>query len=147
MQIETQRFGSLLLNEQELFFFPQGLIGLETLRQWALLPDPSNPAVAWLQSVSRGDRALPTVSPRAFVEGYRVNVGRRAVASLHLTPGTETYVLSTVAYNHGGMTTNLRAPIVINLEKRLGVQVVTSDDQPIAHPLPVSEENTLRAAA
>ena len=57
MRIETQRFGTLRLNAEQLFLFPQGLIGMETLRQWALLPDPDNASVAWLQSASRRDRA------------------------------------------------------------------------------------------
>ncbi len=68
MRIDTQRFGTLQINPDELFLFPQGLIGMESLRQWALLPDFDNPAVAWLQSASRGDRAIPLISPRAFFE-------------------------------------------------------------------------------
>ncbi len=58
MRIDTQRFGTLHLNEDQLFLFPQGLIGMETLRHWALLPDFENPSVAWLQSATRGDRAI-----------------------------------------------------------------------------------------
>ena len=54
MRIDTQRFGTLELNPDQLFLFPQGLIGMESLRQWALLPDVDNPTVAWLQSASRG---------------------------------------------------------------------------------------------
>ena len=52
MRIDTQRFGTLQINPDELFLFPQGLIGMESLRQWALLPDLDNPSVAWLQSAT-----------------------------------------------------------------------------------------------
>ena len=68
MRIDTQRFGTLRLETDQLFLFPQGLIGMETLRHWALLPDMENPAVAWLQSASRGDRAVALISPRAFFD-------------------------------------------------------------------------------
>ena len=68
MRIDTHRFGTLQLNADQLFLFPQGLIGMETLRQWALLPDPVNASVAWLQSASRGDRAIALISPRAFFD-------------------------------------------------------------------------------
>src|SRR5688500_15370831 len=117
MRIETERFGSIQFDERELFLFPQGLIGLETLRQWALLPDPENPTVAWLQSASRGDRALALVSPRAFVPGYRVHVSQRSLECLHLRSDHRTYVLTTVAGGVGRLTTNLRAPIIMNLDR------------------------------
>ncbi|MCA9140219.1 MAG: flagellar assembly protein FliW, partial [Planctomycetales bacterium] len=101
MRIETQRFGNITLDQDQLFLFPAGLIGMETLRDWALLPDPDNPSVAWLQSASRGDRALPLISPRAFFPDYRVQVSRRELASLHMRAGAEMYVLTTVSGHSG----------------------------------------------
>jgi len=137
MRIETQRFGALRINEDQLFLFPQGMIGMESLRQWALLPDPENPVVAWLQSASRGDRALPVISPRCYFPEYRVHITRRDLSALHLRPGSEVYVLSTVSGHVGKLTTNLRSPILLNLDRRLGCQVITEDQQPIQRSLPL----------
>jgi flagellar assembly factor FliW len=131
MRIETQRFGTITLDQEQLFLFPAGLIGLESLRDWALLPDLENPAVAWLQSASRGDRALPLISPRAFFDDYRVQVSRRELAGLHMKPGAEMYVLSTISGHGGKLTTNLRSPILLNLSRRLGCQVITDNQQPL----------------
>jgi flagellar assembly factor FliW len=139
MRIHTQRFGNLQLNADQLFLFPQGLIGMETLRQWALLPDPDNPLVAWLQSASRGDRAIAVISPRAFFDDYRIQVTRRELASLHMKLGAELYVLTAVSGHVGRLTTNLRSPMLLNLHRRLGCQVITSDDQPIQKPLPLAK--------
>ncbi|MEP4224627.1 flagellar assembly protein FliW, partial [Rhodopirellula bahusiensis] len=61
MRIDSHRFGTLELNADQLFLFPQGLIGMESLHQWALIPDPDNASVAWLQSAARGDRALAVI--------------------------------------------------------------------------------------
>ncbi len=137
MRIDTQRFGTLNLKADQLFLFPQGLIGMETLRQWALLPDPLNASVAWLQSASRGDRAIPMISPRAFFANYRVHVSRRDLACLHMQPGAELYVLTAVSGHVGRLTTNLRSPLLLNLNRRLGCQVITGDDQPLQQPLPL----------
>ncbi|PAY18350.1 flagellar assembly protein FliW [Rhodopirellula sp. SM50] len=131
MRIETQRFGNITVDQDQLLLFPAGLIGMETLRDWALLPDSENPAVAWLQSASRGDRALPLISPRAFFPDYRVQVSRRELAGLHMRPGTELYVLTTVSGHSGKLTTNLRSPILLNLSRRLGCQVITDNDYPL----------------
>ncbi|TWT93081.1 flagellar assembly protein FliW [Neorhodopirellula pilleata] len=136
MRIDTHRFGTLELNADQLFLFPQGLVGMETLHQWALIPDPDNESVAWLQSAVRGDRALAVISPRAFFPDYRVHIGRRDLASLHLTSGSEVYIMTTVAGHVGKLTTNLRAPLLVNLDRRLGCQVITNDDRPLRQPLP-----------
>jgi len=147
MRIDTERFGSLEIDERELFLFPQGLIGLETLRQWALLPDPENDSVAWLQSASRGDRSLAVISPRVFVPEYRIHVSQRSIQSLQLRSDHRTYILSTIAGNVGRVTTNLRAPIIVNLDRRLGCQVVTGDDQPMQFVLPTAARSVGRVAA
>ena len=139
MRIDTQQFGTLQINPDELFLFPQGLIGMESLRQWALLPDLTNPAVAWLQSASRGDRAIPLVSPRAFFDDYRVHVTRRELGCLHLQAGAELYILTTISGHVGRLTTNLRSPLLLNLSRRLGCQVITGDDQPLQQPLPLAK--------
>ena len=51
MRIDTQRFGTLDLDAKELFLFPQGLIGMESLRHWAILPDNENDSTVCEQSV------------------------------------------------------------------------------------------------
>lgn len=138
MRINTQRFGTLSLNPNQLFLFPNGLIGMETLRQWALLPDQENPSVAWLQSATRGDRAVALISPRAFFPSYRVRISRRELESLHMRAGAEIYVMTTVAGHVGKLTTNLRSPLLLNLNRRLGCQVITNDEQPIQQRLPMN---------
>lgn len=141
MRIATQRFGNLSLNPDQLFLFPQGLIGMESLRQWALLPDPDNASVAWLQSATRGDRALALISPRAFFNEYRVFVSRRELAGLHLTPGAEIYVMTTVAGHVGKLTTNLKSPLLLNLSRRLGCQVISNEERSVRQPLPISQRS------
>lgn len=145
MLISTQRFGTLDLACEDLFLFPSGLIGMETLRQWALIPDADNESLAYLQSTSRGEVALPVISPRAFFDDYRVRVSERNLSILKLRSGSETYILTTVSDTGGRVTTNLRAPVILNLEARLGAQLTTTDDQPLQRSLPAGLSR--RAAA
>ena len=138
MKITTGRFGTLELPCDELFLFPGGLIGLERRRQWALIPDADHPSMAWLQSTTLGELALPVVSPRAFFPDYRARLADRDLKNLRLRSGDETFIVTTVSHHDAGMTTNLRAPIVLNLRNRLGGQLVTTDDQPIRAALPTA---------
>ncbi len=146
MRIDTQRFGTLELQSDQLFLFPQGLIGMESLRHWTLLPDPANPSVAWLQSASRGDRAIALISPRAFFGDYRVRIAKRELSSLQLSAEAELYVMTTVSGHVGKLTTNLRSPILVNLTRRLGCQVIADASQPIQQPLAIAAEQKQTAA-
>jgi hypothetical protein len=49
MQISTTRFGGLRIGENDMIFFPFGLIGLESHHHWVLLADGNNDSVGWLQ--------------------------------------------------------------------------------------------------
>jgi flagellar assembly factor FliW len=146
MQIHTTRFGTLEVADESLTFFPQGLIGFETLRQWVLVADPNGGEVAWLQSASLGSQALPLISPRRFAPDYRVSVSRRELAPLKLRSGDRTYVLTLIAQANGGIVTNLRAPVIINVDRKLGCQVVTNDAQPLRFALPVAPTKAKAAA-
>jgi flagellar assembly factor FliW len=148
MQLETKRFGTLRVEDDRLFFFPRGIVGYESLKQWVLLADPESPAVAWLQSASSSDHAVAVVSPRAFFPEYRVAAEGRELSALKLRTDDRVYVLTTLAGHVGRLETNLRAPILLNLSRRLGLQVIVGDEQPIRQALPATyHSRQLRAAA
>ncbi|MEM7784303.1 MAG: flagellar assembly protein FliW, partial [Planctomycetota bacterium] len=114
-------------------------------RHWVLLADSDNSAVAWLQSMQHADIALPVVSPRRFVEDYQVRLEPSDVDILQLTSVDQAYVLGVVSRDEQTLTLNLRAPLVINLDRRIGCQVVTVDPQPMQYrlaDLPVSLRKT-----
>lgn len=137
MLLHTTRFGTIQVETDDVFLFSNGLIGLEDFRRWVLLADAENDAVGWLQSTSHPDVAVAVVSPRRFVANYQVRIPRAELAHLELDELDRAFVLSLVSRNQLGLTLNLRAPVLFNLDRRLGRQVVTIDEQPIQWDLPV----------
>ncbi|MEO8497179.1 MAG: flagellar assembly protein FliW [Planctomycetota bacterium] len=137
MLLHTTRFGTIQAESEDIFQFPQGLIGLEDFRRWVLLADAENDAVGWLQSTSHPDVAVAVVSPRRFVPEYQVRIPRGELERLQLAELDRAFVLSLVSRNHHGLTLNLKAPVLFNLDRRLACQVVTSDDQPLQWDLTV----------
>jgi flagellar assembly factor FliW len=135
MQINTTRFGNVDIEADDILLFSAGIFGFEDCRHWVLLADAENDAVAWLQSIPRADVAVPVISPRRFLPDYQVRVGRGQLAALELSAPDLAYVLVLVARDDDRLTANLKAPLIINLDRRLGRQIVTSDDQPLAHQL------------
>ncbi|RMF45367.1 MAG: hypothetical protein D6753_00320 [Planctomycetota bacterium] len=147
MRVETSRFGTVETTEDAVLTFPHGLIGFESMRQWVLVPDPHNPMVAWLQSVTDPAVALPTVSPRRLQPDYKASVAERQLVPLQLRSTDRVYILAVVSKSGRTLTANLRSPIIINASQRIGCQVVASDDLPLALPLAQSPMRSLRIAA
>ncbi len=131
MLLHTTRFGALQVETDDVFLFPHGLIGLEDFRRWVLLADAENEAVGWLQSASHPDVAVAVVSPRRFVPEYQVRIPRAELAKLSLDEVDRAFVLNLVSRNQHGLTLNLKAPVLFNLDRRLACQMITSDDQPL----------------
>ncbi len=135
MILSTSRFGAVPLESDDIFLFANGLIGIEECRRWILLADVNNDAVGWLQSVTHPDIALAVVSPRRFVPDYKVRLPASQLALLELDDSDRAFILIVVAKNEGRLTANLKAPLLINLDRRIGRQVVTSDEQPLQYAL------------
>ncbi len=131
MQISTTRFGAIGVDVEDLLHFPKGIMGFEECRNWVLLSDPTSDAVGWLQSAERPGTALPVISPRRFVPDYRVRVGQSQMAALECSDTDRIFALIVINHQDGRTTMNLRAPIMVNLDRCLGCQVITSDDQPL----------------
>ena len=131
MQIKTTRFGPLDIEAEDIINFPGGLLGLEDCRHWVLLADVENSALGWLQCASRPEVALAVVSPRRFAPHYQFRVFRSELTPLALADATDAQVLTIVGKNERSITLNLKAPVVINLQRRLGRQVVANGDQPV----------------
>ena len=146
MKIHTTRFGSIEIEPDDILFFRNGLIGFEDCRHWVLLADSDNSSVAWLQSMQHSDIALPVVSPRRFVSGYQVRLEPGDVDMLQLTAVEQAFVLSVVSRNEDNLTLNLRAPLVVNLDRRVGSQVVTVDSQPMQYELATLPQKLRRSA-
>jgi flagellar assembly factor FliW len=142
MIVNTTRFGQIEVSQEHVILFPHGLIGFETCRHWVILPDVANPDVAWLQSVSQGQVALPIMSPRKLDIDYKVNVSRRQLTAVSMHASDRVFVMTVISKTGRTLTTNLRSPLVINMTRRLACQVVTDDAQPLALPLTISTPHT-----
>jgi carbon storage regulator len=59
----------------------------------------------------------------------------------------EAHVLVTVNRTDRGLALNLKAPLVINRERRIGRQVVSNDDLPVQYPLEIAEPRTVKKIA
>ncbi len=147
MVLETLRFGDLEIAPDDVLQFPQGLIGLESLCQWALLADSGNPSLGWLQSMDRPEVALAVVSPWRFVPGYQLRLPATELAPLALARPEDAQVLAILSRQPSAVTLNLKAPLALNLPRRLGRQVIASGDAQLQYAVAVRPPVELRKSA
>jgi flagellar assembly factor FliW len=146
MQIESNRFGTLEVADDEIVAFDDGLPGFAGRRQMVLLgggelpgaeTEPDHHSVFWLQDVADPDLAFMTIVPWSAYPDYDIDIGDESVGD---ADPDDLCVLSvvTVRREDGGvrLTSNLLAPIVIDTVARRGRQVILQNqDWPVQAPL------------
>ncbi len=130
MVIQTSRFGQVQLTEDDILTFPEGLLGFQDLKKFVLLDDPNDDIFAWLQSCESPAIAFPVLEPELFVDNYKVNLNRTDLESLGMqdTSRAHAFCIITIPEDPTQMTANVKAPVVINVEKRRGRQCVLQDN-------------------
>jgi flagellar assembly factor FliW len=126
MKIESERFGTIDINEDELLAFPAGVIGFPTQQRFALVPHHGSGYIAWLQSVSTPELAFPVVSAHAFGDKYPDVPVSGAAEEAGIQGSEDALAVMVVLCALAGQpaTVNLLAPIVVNATTRQGAQVI-----------------------
>lgn len=134
MVIQTTRFGAVQLQSEDVVEFPEGILGFNDLRKFVILDDPNDEIFAWLQSCEVPQIAFPVLEPELFTSNYQVMLTKHDLESLGLKngeasqKGTRSFAIITIPDDATQMTANLKAPIVINIEKRCARQIVLQDN-------------------
>jgi flagellar assembly factor FliW len=126
MNIESQRFGTLEINDDELLTFPHGVIGFPSEQRFALVPHHGSGYIAWLQSAVTPGLAFPVVSAHAFGDRYPDVPVDAAARDAGIQGDEDTLAILVVlcALANQPATVNLLAPIVVNAATRQGAQVI-----------------------
>ena len=137
MNIITTRFGLIQASETEIIRIPDGLVGFRAFTQFVLHPDPEVAGLTWLQSVTAPELAFGLIAPPLAIAEYRAELrpGDRSALELDEERSALTYVILNRGEG-GGLTVNLQGPLVFNLARRLGRQLVlTSSRYAVRYPL------------
>lgn len=132
MIIKTSRFGSLEVEDEKVVTFPLGLFGFPNEKRYVLLDHDRETPFRWLQSADNPDLAFVVVDPLTFRPDYHVNLRRDEIAEIDPTKEGELVVLALVTIpkgNPSGMTANLQGPLVVNVDKMLGKQVIVLEGE------------------
>ena len=138
MQISTARFGTVEVEGSKVLSFADGLPGLEEYKLFVILQVGESYPVVWMQSVDDPDICLPVIDSFLAVPEYAFNIDDEDANELGLTKTEDLHVLSVLVIpeNLEGMTINLAAPIIINMDSGKAKQVLLGGaEYGVRHPV------------
>jgi flagellar assembly factor FliW len=145
MHQNSNRLDGQKSTEGDVIRFEEGILGFPDSHRYALIPHEPNSPFAWLQSLDQENLCFLLINPLVVKSDYVVNLPGDAASSLRLDSPSNGMVLAIVVVPEDArqMRMNLRAPIVINVQRRLGKQVVLEDSSlSIRHPVVAEKAQT-----
>jgi flagellar assembly factor FliW len=136
--LESRRFGSLPVADEEILRFPEGLPGFEELREFLLLSPPDLAPVQFLVSLQVPEIIFPILPASLCLGKYAPTIDAADCHDLGAADGSAFAIYAILTFHHEReeVTANLRAPVLINPLARLGRQVTLVDSTySLRHPL------------
>ena len=140
--IKTRCFGEVDIEENKIVDFPEGILGFENLKRYTLIYDVKENGerskIAWLQAVDEPELALPVINPFDVKRDYDPIIRDALMKDLGDINSENAVVLLvvTVPSDVTKTTANLKAPIIINSDIRVGAQIITENrDYVVKYPI------------
>lgn len=131
LKVNTTRFGELQVNNEDIVSFSEGLLGFEKLTKFFVVDPGDSTLILWLQSIEDESIAFPIIEPKIFKPDYVAKLLPADMNSVQIESVTEAkiYSILTIPSDITTMSANLKAPIVINNEKKIARQIVLQDNK------------------
>jgi flagellar assembly factor FliW len=131
---ETKFFGPVDYQADSVFHFPSGLPGFEDHRNFVFLHVPQSEPLMFLQSLSNRNLCFVLLPILVADPHYSLNLTSEELFELDLPAGREPLIgedilcATLICVAQGEVpTANLMAPVVVNLRKHIGMQVIHGD--------------------
>jgi flagellar assembly factor FliW len=140
MKFTTERFGEIEVAEENVISFSKGILGFDDLKRFVLFPadEKQDTPFYFLQSVEEGNLCFFILNTFSFFPEYDIELEDSSVVELEVEKPEDVLVFTivTVQGNLKEATTNLKAPVIININKRQAKQIVIEKgDYLIKQPL------------
>jgi flagellar assembly factor FliW len=129
MKLTTTRFGEIEIDESRIVEMRGAILGFGHFRRYMLLLQDEKTPFCWFQSVDDGAVAFVVINPFITKPDYEPILLDEHLRLLEIETEQDILLLSIVTIRSQPFTVsaNLRAPLVINIRKMVGAQVVLHD--------------------
>ena len=134
MKVNTKIFGEIEVDESRFIIFEDGILGFPDLKKFMLIHDEESAGqhlISWMQSIDEPAFAMPVIDPLRVCPEYNPEVEDELLKPLGDLTGDEILVLTTVTVPSEieKMTSNLKAPFIINAENLKACQIILDDEK------------------
>ena len=111
--------------------FKNGLLGLEEYKKYKINKIEGNDSFYLLQSCEDVELAMVVMNPFQFIEDYEITLDDAVVKNLNIKDEREVIVFNTVtlANEEKDFTTNLVAPLIINVKNNCAEQIILNNSK------------------
>jgi flagellar assembly factor FliW len=137
MKFVNQLIGEIEVSNEKVIDFPQGIIGFENHKKFAIVNNSSYKPFCWLISMDQDDFAIPVVNPFLLIREYNKKFPRELIEELKENVSNyEVLCVVNPKGNNGSVTLNLKGPILIDYLKQEGRQIIlTAEILSVSYPL------------
>ena len=124
-QTINSRIGPMVISSDKTIRFPRGIIGFESLREFALVEFKPGTPFHFLQSLEMPSMGMMLADPFSFLPEYEIRLAAAEERILRVRSIRDLVILVSVTVPKGdpqGSTLNLTGPICVNVQERLGLQ-------------------------
>jgi flagellar assembly factor FliW len=124
-QTINSRIGQLVISSDKTIRFPRGIVGFESLREFALVEFKPGTPFHFLQSLEMPSMGMMLADPFSFLPNYEIRLAAAEERILRVRSIRDLVILVSVTVPKGdpqGSTLNLTGPICVNVQERLGLQ-------------------------
>jgi len=138
MKIITRDFGEQEVDESRIITFPEGIIGFEDKKKYALLsPLGDEVFPMWLQSVDAKEPCFVVYDPMEIYGDYKFGISDEEQELLRIDENSPYRCLAVaiVPEDYRKTTINLRCPIVVNTKDRIAAQIILTEHYEFKAPV------------
>lgn len=138
MKIITRDFGEQEVDESRIITFPEGIIGFEDKKKYALLsPLGDEVFPMWLQSVDDKEPCFVVYDPMEIYGDYKFGISDEEQELLRIDENSPYRCLAVaiVPEDYRKTTINLRCPIVVNTRDRIAAQIILTEHYEFKAPV------------
>ena len=134
MVAETKFFGTIDIEDDKIINFPNGIIGFENLKNFALIYDSEREErskISWLQSMDEPLMVLPVINPLDLMDAYTPTIEDELMKNIGDPADVDLLIFVTLSIPSDltMMTANLKAPFIINTVERKAMQVIGENSE------------------
>lgn len=135
MEINTRDFGTIQVEEDAIYNFPDGVYGFEEDTQFAIFKQTFDEvSFLYLQSTQNLIPCFLVFEPWELVPDYKPMVSKEDLSALHVSESEELIllVITKIPSSVEELSLNIKSPLVLNPKTMTGRQVILQNsDYPV----------------